>query len=158
MYGIEWQQPAIVAEALAQTAVHGAGNPVGGFLAEVERAANERAADGYDYELPRLYEGARQNTKLATCARWDDANLLHDGVMGRGRHEAVQLLSLVTVKPGELDERTVEMVHSAAFVAASAAWHPPHVAKYDFFLMCVSPPQGVNLLHVTPFPVAAPNK
>jgi hypothetical protein len=37
MYGVEWAQPAIVAEALAEASVHQ--NPLGGFLAAAEKAS-----------------------------------------------------------------------------------------------------------------------
>lgn len=134
MYGLEWKQPAIIAEGLAQTAVHD--NRLGDFLRRAEQAANTRTDHSQTHQpFASLFEAARDSGKLANSASIDDSNKIYDGVMKRAPDEAVELLSKVKVKPEELEERTAEMFHTAAWVAATAAWHPPHVPKYDFFLM-----------------------
>lgn len=134
MFGIEWQQPVIVAEALAQTAVHE--NKLGAFLEQAEGRANER--DHPYRPLAEFFEelgSGEQHRKLATSAHWDDPNRIYDGVMKRAPDEALDLVSSIKVQPQDLDERTVEMLHTTAYVAAAAAWHPPHIPKFDFFLM-----------------------
>lgn len=136
MYGIEWRQPAMVAEGLAQAAVHD--SRIGDFLVKVDRAAASASAPQQHRPLIETLEGIRaEHPKLAASARWSDANRLHDGVLTRAEPEAVALLAGIRVRPGDLAERTAEMVHCAAYVAAAAAWNPPHVPKFDFFLMCV---------------------
>lgn len=134
MYGLEWQQPAIIAEGLAQTAIHE--NRLGDFLTRAETAANARSDQPQSHQpYAELFEAARNNEKLARSADFGDSNKIYDGVMVRAPDETIELLSRVKVRPEELEERTAEMYHTAAWVATTAAWHPPHVPKYDFFLM-----------------------
>ncbi|KAL1860327.1 hypothetical protein VTK73DRAFT_7380 [Phialemonium thermophilum] len=133
MYGMEWAQPVIVAEALAQTSVHdGRLNP---FLLEAEKQAREEASDEDMPSILSLYEAVRADKTLATAARNEDANKIRDGVLARGRDAALALLRRVRVRADELDARTAEMFNASAFVAAVGAFHPPKVPKVDFFLM-----------------------
>lgn len=133
MYGIEWQQPAIIAEGLAQAAVHE--NRAGGFLTRAEQAATA-SASARTPPLPELFESVRLfSDKLATSARFDDKNKIYDGIFVRAPDEALEFVKQVKVNEDELDERLAEMVHSCAYVAAAAAFHPPNNPKFDFFLM-----------------------
>lgn len=140
MYGLEWKQPAIIAEGLAQAAVHE--NRVGGFLTKVEQAASSPSSSSSSLinnktPLPEIFETViRQHSeKLATSARFGDSNKIYDGVFVRAPDEALELLKHVTVGEGELEEKTAEMAHTCAYVAAAAAFHPPNAPKFDFFLM-----------------------
>ena len=133
MYGIEWQQPSIVAEGLAQASVHV--NRYGDSLIEIEKAAATRDDAGSRRTMPELLAAAREDPVLGDCARYDDENLVMAGPLGRARQEAIAFLGQVSVKPEELDERTVEMMHTLSWMAASAATHPPYVPKYDFPFM-----------------------
>ncbi|KAK1237657.1 hypothetical protein MKX07_006785 [Trichoderma sp. CBMAI-0711] len=144
MYGLEWQQPAIIAEGLAQAAVHE--NRVGGFLTKVEQAAASSSSSSTSSQqpssslnktpLPEIFETIRQHgEKLATSARFGDSNKIYDGVFVRAPDEALELLRQVTVKEDELEEKLAEMAHTCAYVAAAAAFHPPHAPKFDFFLI-----------------------
>ncbi|KAL7797506.1 hypothetical protein V8C37DRAFT_369699 [Trichoderma ceciliae] len=143
MYGIEWQQPAIIAEGLAQAAVHE--NRVGGFLTKVEQAAaSSQPLSTNTPPLPQLFESLRQySVKLATSAHFGDSNKIYDGVLVRAPDEALEFLKQVRVGEDELDEKLAEMAHSCAYVAAAAAFHPPNVPKFDFFL--------IHHLNATPF-------
>lgn len=141
MYGVEWDQPALVAEGLAQAAVHE--DRIAAFLLKVDRAAAAHPPPPPQRPLPALLERLRaEHPALAAAARWRDPDRLHDGVLSRAEPEAVALLAAIRVRPEDLAERTAEMVHTAAYVAAAAAWRPPHVPKFDFFLLCcpVPPP------------------
>lgn len=136
MYGVEWEQPAVVAEGLAQAAVHQ--DRLGEFMGKVDRAAAAADADAARPWRPvaDICETIRQeNEKLATSARWEDPNRIHDGVLARAEDEAVALLAQIRVSPDDVEERTAEMIHSAAYIAAAAAWNPPYIPKFDFFLM-----------------------
>ncbi|KAL7931253.1 hypothetical protein V8C35DRAFT_310812 [Trichoderma chlorosporum] len=134
MYGIEWRQPAIIAEGLAQAAVHE--NRVGAFLTKVEQAASSQPQSTQKTPLPQLFESVRQfSEKLATSAHYGDSNKIYDGVFVRAPDEALEFLKQVRVREDELEERLAEMVHSCAYVAATAAFHPPNVPKFDFFLI-----------------------
>ncbi|KAL6881583.1 hypothetical protein J3F83DRAFT_722814 [Trichoderma novae-zelandiae] len=133
MYGLEWQQPAIIAEGLAQAAVHE--NRVGGFLTKVEQAASQSPPPDRT-PLPEIIESVRQHSeKLATSARYGDGNKIYDGVFVRAPDEALELLKQVRVGEDELEERLGEMAHTCAYVAAAAAFHPPNMPKFDFFLI-----------------------
>ncbi|KAL7949130.1 hypothetical protein V8C42DRAFT_313399 [Trichoderma barbatum] len=135
MYGIEWRQPAIIAEGLAQAAVHE--NRVGGFLTKVEQAASSQPQSAQQKTpLPELFESIGQHSeKLATSAHFGDSNKIYDGVFVRAPDEALEFLKQVRVQEDELEERLAEMFHSCAYVAATAAFHPPNVPKFDFFLI-----------------------
>jgi len=134
MFGVEWQQPAILAEGLAQAAVHD--NWLGGFLAEAEKRAEQRESVTYR-PLTELFEELhdKRHEKLARSARLDDSQKIRDGVMARAPEEALDYVSQIKVRPEELEERTAEMAHNAAYIAAASSWHPPHIPKYDFFLI-----------------------
>ncbi|KAK3501563.1 hypothetical protein B0T13DRAFT_397109 [Neurospora crassa] len=138
MYGLEWKQPAIVAEGLAQAAVHG--DEIGGYLLGAEQAAkaSSKPDDGMGRVVEDLLEkGVRGNRKLAEAARMSDANKVRDGVLKRAREEAIQLAAKVKVGKEELQERTAEMYDSAVFMAGAAALvkRDTKLPRFDFFLM-----------------------
>ncbi|RYP11776.1 hypothetical protein DL765_007618 [Monosporascus sp. GIB2] len=136
MYGVEWRQPAVVAMALAQAAVHGDQGGLRNFLLTADRQA--RAASSSSEPMPAivdLLEAVRADEKLARSARLSDGNKIRDGVLGRAWDEAVAVASRVRVNPDELDERTAEMFHAAIYEGASAALRPGKEPKWDFFLI-----------------------
>ncbi|KAM0275071.1 hypothetical protein ACHAQH_007591 [Verticillium albo-atrum] len=128
MYGIEWEQPAIVAEGLAQAAVHS--NQLGAFLKETEEGAA-----GDMPSIGKLYEAVGKNEKLRSAARPGDGNKVYDGVLVRAPEEMKEVAKQVKIKPEELDERTAEMFESTFYVAAGAAMKEGKEAKWDFFLI-----------------------
>lgn len=135
MYGVEWAQEAVVAEALAQTAVHS--GDIGAFLLGAERAAAERRQSHPDGPaVMELMAEVRGNEKLATAARPGDANKVRDGVLVRAKEDMIAFAAKVRVRPEEVEERTAEMFDAALFVAAAAALVQPRKhPKFDFFLM-----------------------
>jgi hypothetical protein len=143
MFGLEWAQPAIIAEGLAQAAVHK--DNVVEFFDRAERRAAEREASSTPRETAPLIQliqevgRSRRNKgdheKLARSPLWGDASQVQDGVFARALDEAVEVASRIRVREEDLEERTAEMLHTAAHVAAATAWHPPHVPKFDFFIM-----------------------
>ncbi|KAJ6438636.1 HypA protein [Purpureocillium lavendulum] len=136
MYGVEWEQPAIVAQGLSQAAVHE--DRLGAFLRLIDDAAAKtpKSAEQQQRSVAEICEAVRrEDEKLATSARWKDPNRIYDGVMVRAHDEAVALLAQIRVLPEDLEERTVEMIHTAAYIAAGASWNPPYIPKFDFFLI-----------------------
>ncbi|KEY73959.1 hypothetical protein S7711_09455 [Stachybotrys chartarum IBT 7711] len=115
MYGIEWEQPAIIAEALAQAAIHD--NYVGTFLSKVEKAA---AADPskMSLTLPELLEQGHSDENFVNSFRHEDPNAIR-----------------VKIDPEDVEERVAENIHTAAYMASASVFHPPHVYRYDFFLI-----------------------
>ncbi|KAL2191791.1 hypothetical protein L209DRAFT_761414 [Thermothelomyces heterothallicus CBS 203.75] len=140
MYGVEWGQEAIVAEALAQAAVHEGW--VGEYLLEAERLARQGGGEGKGKEagegVMELIAAVRANPKLAGAARHGDANKIRDGVLARARDEMLAIAARVRVRPDqkEVEEKTAEMFDAALFVAAAAAMvKDGKQPKFDFFLM-----------------------
>ena len=142
MYGVEWAQPAMVAEALAQTAVHGdEGLKSLLFAAEARsRAAAAASPGGGGGRMPAvldLYRAVGADEKLASCVTVEMESKVREGVLGsEATHRAIlDIMSRVGVAPEEVPERTAEMFDASVFVAASAAAHPVKYPKFDFFLM-----------------------
>ncbi|KAG6004553.1 hypothetical protein E4U21_000937 [Claviceps maximensis] len=136
-YGLEWEQPAIIASGLAQAAVHS--NPLGDFFDKVDAAVKILHQSGVEVEdwcLSEICEGIRKTRLgLASSATWDDDNPMYEGVLGRGLQEAVELGATLQVKEEDVEERTAEMLHHNAYVAIAASWNPPHIPKFEFFLI-----------------------
>ncbi|KJZ80508.1 hypothetical protein HIM_00358 [Hirsutella minnesotensis 3608] len=134
MYGIEWRQPAIVAEGLAQAAVHA--NRLGNFLWKVDAAAAQIPAPQTPPPFPEVLENLRRDhEKLVSSFQWEDSNRVFDGMLARAEDEAMDVLTQIRVRPDEIDEKTAEMVHTAAYMISSAALNPPYVPRFDFFLI-----------------------
>ena len=137
MYGMEWNQPAIVAEALAQTCVHD--TTLKEYMLETERLSKEQQQQQQQQQGPMppivsLFEEIKQNEKLATAAHSSDKKKV-DGLLSRARDEMIALAARVRVSPDEVEEKTVEMYNACVYMASSAAIHPTKIPRYDFFLM-----------------------
>ncbi|KAH8763322.1 hypothetical protein F5883DRAFT_677294 [Diaporthe sp. PMI_573] len=146
MYGLEWKQPAIVAEALAQTCVHGL-EGLNHLLLPSEH--HDTQSPG---EKPRmkaildLYRDIAADQNFDGAAFLSDQSKIEDGILQRAKEPMLSILEQVHVADDELEERTAEMFHTIVLVGSSAAIHPPYHVKYDFFLM-----HHINsaLMHVT---------
>ncbi|KAJ0290398.1 hypothetical protein COL940_000916 [Colletotrichum noveboracense] len=79
MYGVEWEQPAIVAEALAEASVHK--NQLGDFFKEAEK--NAKNAKTPMPEIMDLIEEIRGREKLVNSVQMKDSNKVFDGVLKR---------------------------------------------------------------------------
>ncbi|KAL2670711.1 hypothetical protein Neosp_014510 [[Neocosmospora] mangrovei] len=134
MYGLEWKQPAIVAQALAQTCVHNV-EGLDQLLLASEQKANATPRSTKMPSLLSMYEKVNADSHLAGSVRIEDKSKIEDGIIQRAKEPMLAILEQVHVGPEELDERTAEMFHAMILVASSAAIHPPHHVKYDFFLM-----------------------
>lgn len=131
-FGLEFKQPAIIAEALAQGAVHD--NWTGKYLLRTEAAAKSNPNPSLDTTLLELLEEIRADKKLATSAHWDDANKVRDGILVRAPEEMIRIASKWVVTPETLERKTAEMTNAAIFFTA-AAQRPPKQVKFDFFYM-----------------------
>ncbi|RSM02263.1 hypothetical protein CDV31_010983 [Fusarium ambrosium] len=134
MYGLEWEQPAIVAQALAQTCVHNI-EGLDQLLLDGERIANVNQEPAKMPSLLSMYEKVREDPHLVGSVRMEDKSKIEDGIIQRAKDAMLVILEQVHVEPEQLDERTAEMFRDLILVASSAAIHPPHHVKYDFFLM-----------------------
>lgn len=136
MYGVEFKQPAIVAEALAQTCVHQPNYKE--VLLQAEKNANEAYRAEKGTTMPRiasLLVEIRNDGKIKTALREGDPPNMVPLLFKRAPEEMMRIISKVKVQPEELEERTVEMFDSALFVASAASFHRSKTNKFDFFLM-----------------------
>jgi Questin oxidase-like len=131
---LEFHQPAIVAEALAQLSVHP------DWMAPLFYGAEEAAkVKGESIKtLPSLLDEIRQDATLSTAAEWKDGNKIRDGILVRAPDEAIHYASQWTVTEQNLEAKTVEMINTAVYFTATAQ-HPPKQVKIDFYFMhCVN--------------------
>jgi hypothetical protein len=127
--GIEFEQPAIMAEALAQAATHDIW--IARFIDPVTEAAK---GVNSSKSLVQLMNEAKRNEKLATAAQWKDGNKVRDGVIARAGKEMIDLAAQWTVKPDELERKTAEMMNAALFFTG-AAQRAEKQNKIDFYFM-----------------------
>ncbi|RMD40963.1 hypothetical protein DV735_g4144, partial [Chaetothyriales sp. CBS 134920] len=132
--GIEFEQPSIVAEGLAQAATHSSSRATELFEM-CEREAEKINPTEPSPPLIDLLNRARENNVLRTAARWEDfANKFKDGVVGRGGAELAPLAAKFRVRPEEVERRCAEMVNCVAYISG-AAQRADKVPKIDFFHM-----------------------
>lgn len=111
-FGIEFQQPAIMAEALAQAAVHD--NWMKPLFMGCEKAAEAIKGMGRPKKtIVQLLEEAKNNEKLRTAAHWEDGNKIREGILKRAPDEMIKLASQYAIEEEELEEKTAEMINAA---------------------------------------------
>ncbi|KAK4499969.1 hypothetical protein PRZ48_008155 [Zasmidium cellare] len=114
-FGIEFEQPAIIAEALAQAACHS--NSIGDFLLSSERAAKE---DNSHKSIVHLLEE------------------IHSDQTSNTPKPIQHYTSQVHVSESEIESKTAEMTNAVTYYTG-AAQHPSHAIKFDFvFIHCVN--------------------
>ena len=120
-FGIEFEQPAIIAEALAQAAIHD--NWLAPFFSAVEKAAKEKdPSQGKTFV--RLLGEIKADSKLKNAAHWEDGNKIRDGILKRAPDEMIDLASQWTVSPNELERKHAEMINAAGTSIFQAHAHP----------------------------------
>ncbi|KAF2803118.1 uncharacterized protein BDZ99DRAFT_427605 [Mytilinidion resinicola] len=134
-FGVEFQQPAIIAEALAQAAIHDTW--IGRFLLPAEEAA-KKINVSKSKSLVELLAEIQADKKLSTAADWDDGNKIRDGLLKRAPNEMIKYASRYSVQESELDEKVAEMTNTAIYYTSSAQ-NPKKLIKFDFYYMhCVN--------------------
>ena len=138
-FGIEFEQPAIIVEALAQAAIPDGW--VADFLHDAEKLANDNSesASNPPKSIVQLLSECRANPTIKSSPDLSDPNKIRDGIFQRARSEMTTLASQFRIpSPSSLPKLTASMISTAAFFAG-AAQHPPHQVKIDFFYMhCVN--------------------
>lgn len=136
-FGIEFDQPTIITEALAQAATHDRWPEK--FVTQTAGLAEKRLKEN---EKPRplvdLILAARDDKKIRESPHWEDGNKVRDGVFARALPEITSLCSQWFVQPTKQDLKlkTAEMINMCAYFAG-AAQHASHKKqqKFDFFYM-----------------------
>ncbi|KAI4097423.1 MAG: hypothetical protein LQ339_006741 [Xanthoria mediterranea] len=132
-FGVEFNQPAIIAEALAQAAVHDGW--IGTFLLEVEHASSKIP---HSKSLVEILDQIRADPKLRMAAHWDDGNKIRDGTLARAPDKMIKYAAQWKVGLDELEAKAAEMTNAAVYFTGGAQ-HPPKQIKFDFYYMhCVN--------------------
>lgn len=109
-FGLEFKQPTIVAQALAQAAVHEAN--LKEFLLNTEKRAGGVGHNGKK-TLVELQHECRADSRLRNSVHWSDSNKITDGIFKRAPEEMMKYASQFTVRPEDIDERVAELVNAA---------------------------------------------
>ncbi|RYO97393.1 hypothetical protein DL765_011237 [Monosporascus sp. GIB2] len=137
-FGVEFNQPAIVAEALAQGASHDRMNIEEVLFAAEKKAAAAGPVEDRPKPLIELIHDIRANEKIRSAPVWSDLGAkMKAGVVGRAGDEMASLAAQFRIKADDekvLDRRTAEMVSVCAYVAG-AAHQEGRPRKIDFFVM-----------------------
>lgn len=106
-FGIEFKQPAIVAEALAQAAIHS--KWLDQFFFEVEKMVkqNQYPSDN----LVNILDKIRADEKLRSAAHF--GNVIREVVLGPAKEEMIKYASQWRVDPDQLGEANAEMINAA---------------------------------------------
>ncbi|RVD80462.1 uncharacterized protein DFL_008359 [Arthrobotrys flagrans] len=138
-YGIEFEQPAIIAEGLAQTAVHDdwPGRYLKACMAAATAAASKNREYGNNTTIVSLFDEASGSEKLRKSTKWSDPQK-NKAVYANAFDEMVALASKWYIPPTASDEviarASAELASAAAFIC-SATPRLDKKVKFDFFLM-----------------------
>jgi hypothetical protein len=117
-FGIEFQQPAIIAEALAQAAVHD--NWMAPLFLGCEKAAKiKRGEEGLKKSIVQILQECKNDEKTRDSAQFDDGNKIRDGILKRAPKQMIRAASQYTIMEDELEEKTAEMVNAAGMPSRS---------------------------------------
>ena len=128
-FGVEFKQPAIIVEALAQACTHDGWT--GAFLHSAEEAAKNNTSSK---SLVQLIRESRSDEKLRRSPHWDDGNKVRDGVLVRAPDEMLALASQWHVKPEELEQKTAEMINATVYFTGAAQRAEKRI-MFDFYYM-----------------------
>lgn len=119
-FGIEFNQPAIVAQALAQTAVHD--DWIGRhFFLPVEKMAGGIGKPGQKLLLQLLNE-IRADKALVESVQWSDVNKIKDGVLHRAPEQMMKYAAQYTVSEDQVEERLADMINTVGKSKSGWCW------------------------------------
>ncbi|KAG7287776.1 hypothetical protein NEMBOFW57_007291 [Staphylotrichum longicolle] len=137
-FGVEFELPAIIAEGLAQAAVHDSANLDGFFRQSEELAAAAAASNTPPKSLLSLYTEARATDKIRTAAKVQEGPVrVREGVIGRAGAEIAALAAQWRVgahTEAALQRATAEAINLAAY-SAGGAHRAGKARRVDFFHM-----------------------
>lgn len=109
-FGLEFNQPAIVAQALSQAAVHD--DWLGrAFFHPAENMAGGVGKRGQKSLLQLLNE-IRADTALKDSVHWGDRNKIRDGVLARAPDKMIKYAAEFTVSADQMQERLADMINT----------------------------------------------
>ncbi|KAF1363668.1 hypothetical protein EJ07DRAFT_162885 [Lizonia empirigonia] len=111
-FGVEFQQPAIIAEGLAQACVHEVWMKP--LFFGVEKAADKNRGKDGRTTIVQLIEEVKKDEVLSNAAHWNDGNKIRDGIMKRAQQKMIDLVSQYTIhEDDDMEEKTAEMINAA---------------------------------------------
>ncbi|KAJ6070795.1 hypothetical protein N7467_012114 [Penicillium canescens] len=135
-FGLEFNQPAIVAQGLAQAAVHDDWLGRAFFLPAEKMSAGVGVAG--KKSLLELLNECRADKALTESVKWADSNKIKDGVMTRAPEQMIKYAAQFTVSEDQVEERLADMINTVVYYT-SAAQRPTREMRLDFFFIhCVN--------------------
>ncbi|KOS46712.1 hypothetical protein ACN38_g2289 [Penicillium nordicum] len=128
-FGLEFQQPAIVAQALAQASVHK------DYLADCffNPTANASITNSKKYKpLMEIMEEMCADEKVRNASAHGDTDVFEDGMLKRAGTVVIRYCSQWVVSEDQIHEKFVEMINTAIYWTAMAQ-NPSKELKLDFF-------------------------
>ncbi|KAF2175822.1 hypothetical protein K469DRAFT_609363 [Zopfia rhizophila CBS 207.26] len=130
-FGVEFDQPPIIAEGLAQAAVH---QPeVAHFFKSTEAAMNA-TVDKDGRPMIDLIREVEQNDKIRNAPCLGDGSFIADDPLLKAPEDLWHIAAKWHVSPDQLEEKTAEMINVNAYFTAAAQMAPKE-HKLDFFLI-----------------------
>ncbi|KIX06633.1 uncharacterized protein Z518_04609 [Rhinocladiella mackenziei CBS 650.93] len=131
-YGLEYNQPSIVAEALASAAIHV--TFVEPICFPAEKLAEQRRPDS-NPSIMSLVSLLRNDPVVITAISEEDThNKLLTDLMPRAGAHVHDVISRYTVEPDRLQESLAEMLNTAIYLTI-ASQRPGKEIMFDFYLM-----------------------
>jgi len=138
-FGVEFEQPAIIAEALAQAASHDRMN-IEDLFFEAENLASKAKAQQIEKPKPliELLSEVRASETIRNGPRWSDlGGKMKNGVIGRAGDALAKIASQFVIRDNDhedLERRTAEMISVCAYLVGSVL-RKDRKRKLDFFVM-----------------------
>ncbi|KAI8633674.1 hypothetical protein F5Y19DRAFT_461999 [Xylariaceae sp. FL1651] len=142
---LEFRQPLLLAEGLAQAAVHH-----DMWYVEYLRGAEALASEAKESPLPLadIIDMEREDEKIRTASslefhtqvrkhsgRWAmDKELARDGILPNAKAEILRLAARWRVDPDDVEQATAELINTAVYIVAGAQL-PPYECAFDFYLL-----------------------
>jgi hypothetical protein len=130
-FGLEFNQPPIIAEGLAQSAVH---QPEVAYFFKGIQDAERLSGSGSSRPMIDLIREIEQNDTIRSAACWGDGSVIDDNPLAKAPEELWKIAAQWRVPPGDLALKTAEMINVCTFYTATAQL-PDKQHKLDFFLI-----------------------
>ncbi|PPJ56000.1 hypothetical protein CBER1_03425 [Cercospora berteroae] len=140
-FGVEFEAPGVIAEALAQAAIHD--NRHCDAIARILLSTDALVKSGSSSScssIAKLIDEIRNDEKLRDAVRPSDMNPLLMGTIGRANDHMASIAAKFQVLPdsADIERKTAEMYNAVVYYTAGAQRAERHV-KFDFFYMhCVN--------------------
>ncbi|KAJ6005221.1 hypothetical protein N7451_003165 [Penicillium sp. IBT 35674x] len=129
-YAMEFEQPLVVAEALALTAIHDCS--FGQILAQIEQVARHSPTSESLIDLQREIHDNAELRQAMDYAH--GVSQIRDGLLVNAKQQFMRLMSAWKVQSHELEEKTAESLNSTLYWTALAQ-RPEKQIRFDFFLL-----------------------